>query len=127
MTLQEYITTELGSMAQADLNFKERYEDKSKSIDDCLKYITQEAKKQAVNNCAAISDDDVLQWAIHYYQEKDVKPAGATPRAKVTTTPPKPKEEETKTAVLIPDPKSKKKTKAKKEIIIEDPRQLSLF
>lgn len=126
MTLQEYIATELGNMAQADPNFKERYEDKGKSMEDCLKYITQEAKKRAVNNCAAISNDDVLLWATHYYQEKDVKPAGAAPQAKVTTTLQVKVEEKPKTAVLIPDPKPKKKAKEKKEIK-EDPRQLSLF
>lgn len=125
MTLQEYITTKLGSMAQVDPNFKERYEDKSKSMNDCLKYITQETKKQAVNNCAAISDEDVLQMAVHYYQEKDVKPKETAVQAKVTTIPPKPKEEKPKTAVLIPDPKPKKKTK--KGNLTEDPRQLSLF
>lgn len=109
-------------MAQADPNFKERYEDKSKSMNDCLKYITQEAKKQAVNNCAAVSDEDVFQWAVHYYQEKDVKPKGTAEQVKVIAATPKPK-----TAVLIPDPKPKKKAKAKKETTTEDPRQLSLF
>lgn len=127
MTLQDYITTKLGEMAQADPNFKERYEDKSKSMNDCLKYITQEAKKQAVNNCAAVSDEDVFQWAVHYYQEKDVKPKGTAEQVKVIAATPKSKEEKPKTAVLIPDPKPKKKAKAKKETTTEDPRQLSLF
>lgn len=126
MTLQEYITTELGKMAQADPNFKKRYEDKDKSMTDCLKYITQEAKKRATNNCAAISNDDVLQWATHYYQEESVKPTGVAPQAKVATPPQAKVEEKPKTAVLIPTPKPKKKVKEKKETK-EDPRQLSLF
>lgn len=126
MTLQEYITTKLGEMAQADPNFKERYEDKSKSMDDCLKYITQEAKKQAVGNCAVVSDEDVLHWAVHYYQEKDVKPKGTAEQVKVMVDFPKPPDPKPKTAVLIPDPKPKEKAK-KGTTTTEDPRQLSLF
>lgn len=119
MTLQEYLEKKLGEMAQQDANFRERYEDKQKSIKNCLLYITQQAHKQAVNGCAAISDDDVLQMAVHYYQEKDVEPTQETVQAKVVATP----KEETKpkTAVLIPKPQPKK---AKK---VDNSLQLDLF
>lgn len=119
MTLQEYLEKKLGEMAQQDANFCERYEDKQKSIKNCLLYITQQAHKQAVNGCAAISDDDVLQMAVHYYQEKDVEPTKQTIPAKVVAAP----KEETKpkTAVLIPKPQPKK---AKK---VDNSLQLDLF
>ena len=119
MTLQEYLEKKLGEMAQQDANFRERYEDKQKSIKNCLLYITQQTHKQAVNGCAAISDDDVLQMAVHYYQEKDVEPTQETVQAKVVATP----KEETKpkTAVLIPKPQPKK---AKK---VDNSLQLDLF
>lgn len=119
MTLQEYLEKKLGEMAQQDANFLERYEDKQKSIKNCLLYIKQQAHKQAVNGCAAISDDDVLQMAVHYYQEKDVEPTKDTPMAKVVAAP----KEETKpkTAVLIPKPQPKK---AKK---VDNSLQLDLF
>lgn len=119
MTLQEYLEKKLGEMAQQDANFRERYEDKLKSIKNCLLYITQQAHKQAVNGCAAISDDDVLQLAVHYYQEKDVEPTKQTIPAKVVAAP----KEETKpkTAVLIPKPQPKK---AKK---VDNSLQLDLF
>ena len=119
MTLQEYLEKKLGEMALQDANFRERYEDKQKSIKNCLLYITQQARKQAVNGCAAISDDDVLQMAVHYYQEKDVEPTKQTIPAKVVAAP----KEETKpkTAVLIPKPQPKK---AKK---VDNSLQLDLF
>ena len=119
MTLQEYLEKKLGEMAQQDANFRERYEDKQKSIKNCLLYIKQQAHKKAVNGCAAISDDDVLQMAVHYYQEKDVEPTKQTIPAKVVAAP----KEETKpkTAVLIPKPQPKK---AKK---VDNSLQLDLF
>lgn len=113
MTLQEYLEKKLGEMAQQDANFRERYEDKQKSMKNCLLYITQQAHKQAVGNCAAISDDDVLQMAVHYYQEKDVEPTKDTPMAKVVAAP--------KTAVLIPKPQPKKAKKTDNSL------QLDLF
>lgn len=114
MTIEEYLTDKLGAMAGADPNFSERYADPDKSMAECLAYITQEARKQTVNNCAVISDGDVLQMAVHYFQEKDVKPA-AQPVALASAP-------ATNTAVLVPDTKPRKK-KAKEE----DTRQLSLF
>lgn len=119
MTLQEYLEKKLGEMAQQDANFRERYEDKHKSIKNCLLYITQQAHKQAVGNCAAISDDDVLQMAVHYYQEKDVEPTQETVQAKAVAA--APKEDKPKTAVLIPKPQPKK---AKK---VDNSLQLDLF
>lgn len=110
MTVQEYLETKLGEMASQDPNFRERYEDEEKSMNDCIRYITQQAQKQAVNGCAAISDEEVLQMAVHYYQEKDVNPTkGCTPRAEITTS--KPKAEKKPQPVLIPEPRANKKAK----------------
>lgn len=119
MTLQEYLENKLGEMAQQDANFRERYENKQKSLKNCILYITQQAHKQAVNGCAAISDDDVLQMAVHYYQEKDVEPTKQTIPAKVVAAPKE--ESKPKTAVLIPKPQPKK---AKK---VDNSLQLDLF
>lgn len=119
MTLQEYLEKKLGEMSKQDANFCERYEDKQKSIKNCILYIKQQAHKQAVNGCAAISDEDVLQMAVHYYQEKDVEPTKDTPMAKVVAA--APKEEKPKTAVLIPKPQPKKAKKTDNSL------QLDLF
>lgn len=121
MTLQEYLETKLGKMASQDPNFRERYNDKQKSITDCIRYITQQARKQAVNNCAAISDEDILQMAVHYYQEKDVNPTKDTTKAKVVAAAPK---QEKPQPVLIPKPQPKKTKKAKK---VDNSLQLDLF
>lgn len=121
MTLQEYIETKLGEMANQDPNFRERYNDKQKSITDCIRYITQQARKQAIKGCAAISDEDVLQMAVHYYQEKDVNPTKDTPKAKVVAAAPN---EDKPQPVLIPKPQPKKTKKAKK---VDNSLQLDLF
>ena len=120
MTLQEYLETKLGEMANQDPNFRERYEDKKKSMTNCLCYITQQARKQAIKGCAAISDEDVLQMAVHYYQEKDVEPTKETAQAKVVAA--APKHNKPKTAVLIPKPQPKKKAKK-----VDNSLQLDLF
>ena len=125
MTLQEYLETKLGEMASQDANFRERYEDKQKSMTDCIRYITQQARKQATNGCAAISDEDVLHMAVHYYQEKDVNPTDDTPKAKIVAAPKTdeaPKEDKPQ-PVLIPKPQPKK-AKAKK---VDNSLQLDLF
>lgn len=122
-TLLDYIKKYLEQMASEDDNFKERYEDKAKSLKECEQYIYEQANEQAKDsNCVGIEDTDVLNWAIHYYQEKDVKPKGNV-RAKVAgtspsmehATPPK-----AKAATIKP-----KKSKAKKS----EPNavELSLF
>lgn len=119
MTLQEYLEDKLGEMASQDANFRERYEDKQKSMTDCIRYITQQARKQATNGCAAISDEDVLHMAVHYYQEKDVNPTKDTPKAKVVAAAPK---QEKPQPVLIPKPQPKRKAKK-----VDNSLQLDLF
>jgi len=73
MDLKEIIKAHLDKMAQQDFAFAERYKLESKSLDECLKYITSEAKKRAKNGCAAIEDAVVYGWAVHYYQEDNIK------------------------------------------------------
>lgn len=111
MTLEEYVKKHLEEMASNDENFKARYEDKEKSLKECLQYITEQAMKQAVNGCAAITDEDVANWAVHYYQEKDCKPK-ANVQAKVATSP---VENKPKAEVKAIKSKSQPKPKAKKQ------------
>ena len=120
--LRDYITEQLKDMAAKDENFKARYEDKDKSMDECVKYIFEQAKKQAENNCAAIDNDEVLNWAVHYYQEKDCKPKDNVV-AKVKASSP---------AVASPlpakpQPKKKTEPKAKKAESKAKVVELSLF
>ncbi len=79
-------------MAEQDFAFAERYKDEKKSLDECVKYIMGEAKKQAKNGCAAIEDAVVYGWAVHYYQEENIKVDGNVKAKVVTPKVEKPKE-----------------------------------
>ena len=75
MEFKEIIKAHLDKMAKEDFAFAERYKLESKSLDNCIGYIKAEAKKQAKKGCAAIEDAVVYGWAVHYYQEDDIKVA----------------------------------------------------
>ena len=115
--VQEY----LENRAKTEAEFAAIYAKPNKSLEECWKYIVSEAKKQAVEQCACIADEDVFNWAVHYYTEDEVKAPENTPTAKVTTTP-TPKIEN-KIVALKPTetPKPQKANKSDKPI------QLSLF
>lgn len=38
-------------------------------IDQCWNYIVDQARKEAVNNCAMIEDSKVFYWARHFFLE----------------------------------------------------------
>lgn len=44
--LRDYITEQLKDMAAQDENFKARYEDKDKSMDECVKYILSKRRSK---------------------------------------------------------------------------------
>ena len=89
MDFKDAIKRYLDERAKSDPLFAPTYAKKNKSIDECCAYIMQEAKKKAVKGCAAISDDVVYGWVVHYYDEDSIKVTSA-PKGKVTapnTTP----------------------------------------
>jgi hypothetical protein len=110
----------LDARAEKDPLFKPMYAKPNKSLEECWKYIVSEARKQAVNQCACISDEDVYNMAVHYYMEDDVKAPTTTPKVKVATTEPK------KTIPLNPVQTSNQK-KPSKTANNDKPIQLSLF
>ena len=115
--VQEY----LENRAKNEAEFAAIYAKPNKSLEECWKYIVSEARKQAVNQCACISDEDVYNMAVHYYMEDDVKAPSSTPKVKVTTdTEPK------KTIPLNPVQTSSQK-KPSKTANNDKPIQLSLF
>lgn len=66
-TIKKY----LDDIAVIDDNFAKFYENSpSKSIDECCEYIVSQAKE---NGCAGYSDEEVFGWAIHYWEEADLK------------------------------------------------------
>jgi len=66
-TIKKY----LDDIAGRDDNFAKFYKNSpSKSIDECCEYIVSQAK---ANGCAGYSDEEVFGWAIHYWEEADLK------------------------------------------------------
>lgn len=113
---QDKIKAYLDKRAQEDSLFAVTYAKENKNIQDCYSYITSQAKKQAINGCAMIEDDVVYGWAVHYYDEDDIK-VDKTSNMRVSVNNSAPKTEVKKEA-----PKAKLKPKKK-----EDVGQLSLF
>ena len=91
MDFKETIKAHLDKMAQQDFAFAERYKLESKNLDSCCDYIRAQAKKQAKAGCACIEDSIVYGWAVHYYQEDDIKVEKVKAKA-VTPKVEKPKE-----------------------------------
>lgn len=115
-SFQDTIKAYLDKRAAEDSLFAVTYAKENKNIKDCCSYITSQAKKQQTGGCAAISDDVVFGWAVHYYDEDDIKvEKTSNVKALVSTSAPK-------TEVKKEAPKAKIKPKKK-----EDVGQLSLF
>lgn len=88
--MRKIIKTYLDQRAKEDEQFAKSYAKENKSIEECVKYISQQARKRAENNVAMIEDAEVYGWAVHYYDEDDIKVEGAVPQAQVTTSAPTP-------------------------------------
>lgn len=63
----------LEERAKTDPSVERNLCKEKKSLSECYEYIVGEAKKRAENNCACIDDDTVYGWAVHYYDEDDIK------------------------------------------------------
>ena len=85
-TFEKIIKDYIEKFAQGDAVFASKYEKSGKDIEGCCRYIKSEARKQAQNGCAAIKDDEVFGWAVHYFDEEMTAPKDS-PRAEVKVTP----------------------------------------
>lgn len=59
--------------ANASEALEEKINNGNKTLAQCWKYITSEAKKEAKNGCAMIEDQKVYGWAIHFFEEDEIK------------------------------------------------------
>ena len=59
----------------ASISLCERINSGNKTLSQCWNYIVSEAKKQALNGCACIEDNEVYGWAIHFFEEDEIKGA----------------------------------------------------
>ena len=67
---KETIKNHLEQRAATDQLFAETYKKENKNIDECCNYVMKCARD---NGFAGYSDDEVFGWAIHYYDEDDLK------------------------------------------------------
>ena len=69
---QAYKTAIIGYLRErckTDTYLAEACKKENKSLDDCIKYIVEQARKKAENNVAVILDAEVFEWAVHYILE----------------------------------------------------------
>lgn len=83
-TFEKIIKDYIESACKTDEVLAGKYEKSGKDIEGCCRYIKSEARKQAKNGCAAIKDDEVFGWAVHYFDEEMTAPKDS-PRAEVKT------------------------------------------
>ena len=56
----------LRERCKTDTYLEEACKRENKSLDGCIKYIVEQARKKAENNVAVILDAEVFEWAVHY-------------------------------------------------------------
>lgn len=70
--MKEAIKNYLDNRAKTDELFALAYAKPNKNIDECLSYIVGEACKQG-GNAVYVPDEVVFGWAVHYYDEDNIK------------------------------------------------------
>lgn len=122
VSMEQAIKIYLDNRAKTDSLFAETYKKANKSIKECCKYIYSQAKKLAKGgNAVGVDDATVYGWAVHYYDEDDIKVDKVQERVEVAAP----------AAVQAPanEEKSAQQKPARKKTKQElfDERQLSLF
>lgn len=132
VSMEQAIKIYLDNRAKTDSLFDETYKKANKSIKECCKHIYSQAKKLAKGgNAVGVDDATVYGWAVHYYDEDNIKVqdvkervevvAPATVQEPVVQEPVKEKKPEP-----VKQKSARKKTKQELQKIF-DSRQLSLF
>lgn len=120
--MEQAIKIYLDNRAKTDSLFAETYKKANKSIKECCKYIYSQAKKLAKGgNAVGVDDATVYGWAVHYYDEDDIKVDKVKERVEVVA--PVAVQEPVKEEKPEKQKPARKKTKQE----LFDERQLSLF
>ena len=69
-SFNQAIKAMLNERAASDPLFAKAYKRDGKSIEECCNYIISEVQRMGVN---ALTDEEVLGLAVHYYDEADIK------------------------------------------------------
>lgn len=119
-TFETVIKDYLDNRAREDSLFAETYKKANKSIKECCRYIISRARKLG-GTAVAVDDATVYGWAVHYYDEDNIKVEASSGRVEVAAP----------AAVVKPGPAkpaAPKRQKAKKtNHRADDSLQLSLF
>lgn len=67
---KETIKAYLDKRTSEDELFAVTYKKENKNLDECCNYVMKCAKD---GGCAGYSDEEVFGWAVHYYDEDDIK------------------------------------------------------
>lgn len=67
---KETIKTYLDKRASEDELFAVTYKKENKNLDECCNYVMKCAKD---GGCGGYADEEVFGWAVHYYDEDDIK------------------------------------------------------
>lgn len=109
VSMEQAIKIYLDNRAKTDSLFAETYKKANKSIKECCKYIYSQAKKLAKGgNAVGVDDATVYGWAVHYYDEDNIKVEGAQERVEVVATASEPAKAEQPKPQLKPQPKRKR-------------------
>ena len=73
---EQALKTYLDQRAQDDPLFATSYAKPKKSIQECARYCMQEARKLVKDNVAVVDNATVYGWAVHYYDEDNIKVTG---------------------------------------------------
>ena len=104
-TLRAY----LQNRAKTDSLFAETYRKADKSIEECIKYIYSKARKLAKGgNAVGVDEATVYGWAVHYYDEDNIKVDKVQERVGVVAPASEPAKAEQPKPQLKPQPKRKR-------------------
>lgn len=67
---KEAIKKHLDERASEDELFAITYSKENKTLEECCNYVMECAQK---GGCQGYADDEVFAWAVHYYDEDDIK------------------------------------------------------
>lgn len=124
-TFESAIQKYLENREKSDPLFAETYKKENKSIKECCQYIYSQARKAAKGGSAVgIDDETVYGWAVHYYDEDNIKVENVKESVEVSAPDPV-KEEVIEKMPENPVKQKPGRKKTKQELF--DERQLSLF
>lgn len=130
LSIEQAIQAYLDNRAKTDTLFAETYKKANKSIKGCCKYIYSKARELAKGgNAVGVDDATVYGWAVHYYDEDNIKVEDVKERVEVVAPAIVQEpvvQEPVKEEKSVKQKPARKKTKQELKKIF-DSRQLSLF